>query len=66
MSPEIAGLPFLLLAIALYCLPTGIAIYRNHPNGGPIMIINLLLGWTLLGWVIALAWSASAIAHQRA
>jgi len=47
-------------AIALYLLPTIIAAKRQHRQTGPIAIINLLLGFTLLGWVAALAWSVSA------
>lgn len=55
-----AGLELLIIgaAIALYFLPAVIASFvRNHPNAGPIAAINIFLGWTLLGWVVALAWS---------
>jgi hypothetical protein len=30
---------------------------RKHPNAGAIAVLNLLLGWTFIGWVIALVWS---------
>jgi Superinfection immunity protein len=41
--------------IALYWLPT-IAAYRRHvPSAASVLIINLFLGWTLIGWVVALA-----------
>lgn len=43
--------------LALYLIPTWIAISRGHPNISPIFVVNLLLGWTLLGWVTALVWS---------
>lgn len=43
--------------LGLYFLPTIVAIFRNHPNTIPIFILNLFLGFTLLVWVIALAWS---------
>lgn len=46
-----------LLALALYFLPTIIVIARNKKNGCSIIIINLFLGWTFLGWVITLAWA---------
>ena len=49
------------LAIFFYFLfilvPTVIAIYRRHPQTLPIFIINLLLGWTGIVWVVCLAWS---------
>ena len=46
-----------LVAIAFYFLPAAVAMKRNHPNGGAIFALNLFLGWTFLGWVIALVWS---------
>ena len=49
-----------ILLIALYLLTMIIACCRNHRNAGPIIIVNLFLGWTLLGWVLALAWSMSS------
>jgi len=41
--------------IIVYFLPTMIASSRKHKNTGSIFIINLFLGLTFLGWVIALA-----------
>lgn len=40
-----------------YFLPAINAFYRKHPQAVPIAIVNVFLGWTLIGWVIALAWS---------
>ncbi len=50
---------FTLGVFAIYFLPSIIAGKRNHANGAPIGIINLCFGWTLLGWVICLAWACS-------
>jgi len=50
-----------LLAIVTYFLPTIVATIRNHPNALPICLLNFFLGWTLLGWLGALIWSALAI-----
>jgi hypothetical protein len=44
-----------------YFLPCIIAWLRNHHQGIAILLLNLFLGWTFLGWVIALVWSATAI-----
>ena len=53
---------FWLLLIGLaYFLPTVVAGMRGHHQGGAIFLLNLLLGWTFLGWVIALVWSATAV-----
>ena len=46
--------------IALYFLPTIVVVMRNHHNAGSVSVLNLLLGWTLVGWVVALVWSVSA------
>lgn len=48
---------FIFFLIALYFLPSIIAISRDHSNRGAIEMTNLLLGWTLLGWIIAAIWS---------
>ena len=50
----------LLISALLYFLPTVIALARGHHNGFAIFLTNLLLGWTLIGWVIALIWSVTA------
>jgi hypothetical protein len=48
----------ILLSIALYLLPTIIANARGRAVG-PVAILNLFLGWTLIGWVGALIWAAT-------
>jgi CHASE2 domain-containing sensor protein len=53
----IAFIFWTVILAALYLLPTYIAYRRNHDNRVPIMVINLLFGWSLIGWVAALAWS---------
>lgn len=50
----------LLISALVYFLPTVIALARGHHNGFAIFLTNLLLGWTLIGWVIALIWSVTA------
>ena len=43
--------------ISLYFVPCVIAFRRKHTNRISILIINFFLGWTIAGWVVALAWS---------
>jgi ribosomal protein L40E len=50
--------------VALYFLPTLIAAVRNHHNFTPVLLVNLLLGWTVIGWVVALIWSSSHVPRQ--
>ena len=40
-----------------YFLPAAIAFYRKRANTGAIFALNLFLGWSLIGWVIALVWA---------
>ena len=58
---EGSGFLILLFLGALYFLPTIAAYSRSHHQAGAILVINLFLGWTLIGWVIALAMAASAV-----
>ena len=44
----------------MYWLPTIIAIARQAHSALGVFILNLLLGWTILGWIIALVWSLAA------
>ena len=46
--------------IFLYLLPAGIAMHRKHKNAVPIAIFNLLLGWSVIVWIICLASAFSA------
>ena len=48
---------FLLVSLFLYFLPAFLA--RNKANFTPILILNLLAGWTFIGWIIALVWALS-------
>ncbi len=51
------GITFFLFSLALYFLPTIIAIARKQPNALAIFVLNFFLGWTFIGWVVALVWS---------
>jgi hypothetical protein len=57
----------LLLGLVLggYFLPTIVAIYRQHPNIAGILLLNLFLVWTLIGWVGALVWSVISLTTRE-
>jgi hypothetical protein len=46
-----------LALIAVYFLPAIIAGGRNTRNQGGIVALNVLLGWTLVGWLLAAIWA---------
>jgi|688.fasta_scaffold209936_1 hypothetical protein len=50
---------FILLGIlvGLYFLPGIVASNRKHPQQVAIWVLNILGGWTLVGWVCAIVWT---------
>lgn len=47
----------LILILLVYFIPAITAYQRKHKNAEAILVLNLLTGWTLVGWVISLVWS---------
>ncbi len=56
-SFSLLELALIVLMIIFYFLPTLVAYFRQHKNIPAIFVLNLLLGWTVLGWVSSLVWS---------
>jgi hypothetical protein len=50
----------LTVVLILYFIPSIVAASRQHPNRVPVFVLNIFLGWTLVGWVVALCWSLTA------
>lgn len=48
---------FLIFAIGLYFLPAIIAAARQTNNATGILLVNIFLGWTVIGWFVALVMS---------
>ncbi len=55
----------LVLLLALYFAPAITAFFRYHRNRASILVINLFLGWTFIGWVVALAMSVTNNVEAR-
>lgn len=49
------------LILFLYFVPSFVAFLRNHHNRWAILLLNVFLGFTMIGWVIALIWSATMV-----
>jgi hypothetical protein len=47
----------IVVSVAIYMLPTIIGANRKVVHLGSVVAVNVLLGWTLVGWVVALAMS---------
>lgn len=56
---RIDTLAFILVAASpiIYFLPSVVG--RKKRNFGAILILNLFLGWTVVGWVAALVWAVT-------
>lgn len=50
---------YVTILVLLYFLPALNGYSRKHNSGDSILLLNLFLGWTILGWLVALIWSAS-------
>lgn len=46
-----------------YMLPWAIAETRGRQNSGAIGLLNFLLGWSVIGWIVALVMACGA--HQK-
>jgi hypothetical protein len=44
----------ILLLFLMYFAPSIVACVKQHPRRYGIYLINLFIGWTLLGWLFAL------------
>lgn len=45
-----------IFSLLFYFLPAIVG--RRKRNAGAIFLLNLLLGWTMIGWIVALVWAA--------
>jgi hypothetical protein len=45
---------FLILSFVFYFVPAIIAAARHTHNATAILLLNLFLGWTVIGWFVAL------------
>ena len=59
----------LIVFFAFYFIPLIVGAIRKVPNIGSVLVINLFLGWTVIGWIVALAMAARSAAastmHQQ-
>jgi hypothetical protein len=48
-----------LFVVLIALLPTLIAFRRGHEHQVAITFLNLLTGWTGIGWIVALVWATA-------
>ena len=54
------------ILLTFYFFPLIIAWRRDHRNTLAIGMLNLFLGWTLLGWIGALIWACTDSRRREA
>jgi len=50
--------PFFGFGFVMYFLPSIISLARSKRDLLAIFLLNLFLGWSIIGWVVALIWAA--------
>jgi Superinfection immunity protein len=50
-------LPFFGFGFVMYFLPSIVAFARSKRDTAAIVLLNFFLGWTVIGWVVALVWA---------
>jgi Superinfection immunity protein len=56
---------FLTVLFLMYWLPTIVAIVRRTPSALGVAMLNFFLGWTVIGWIIALVIALAAYPAER-
>lgn len=49
--------PIFGFGFVMYFLPSIIALARSKRDIVGILLLNIFLGWTMIGWVVALVWA---------
>src|SRR5471032_1653241 len=55
----------LLGAVVLYLAPSIIADAREREDAFAVTMVNILLGWTVIGWFAALVWARHPVSERR-
>ena len=50
----------MIAVIGFYFMPSVAAHWRKHKSEAAIIVLNVLLGWTVLGWIAALVWALAS------
>jgi hypothetical protein len=54
-----------LAALLLYLAPAIVAAWRARDDAFAITIVNVLLGWTIVGWIAAFVWARHPVSERR-
>ena len=57
MTSVVVHVAYITAFVTLYFTPSIIAFYRAKPSRFSIAYLNLLTGWTTIGWLAAFIWA---------
>ena len=57
MHPFAFFIPIFGFGFVMYFLPSIVALARSKRDILGIVLLNFFLGWTMIGWVVALVWA---------
>lgn len=55
LARNATGIAGLAAAAVIYLIPGLTARARKVPNVGSVWVVNVLAGWTVIGWIVAMA-----------
>jgi len=50
---------YIIVIAMIYFAPALVAYNQKKKNSSAILLLNLFLGWTFIGWIVALIWAAT-------
>ena len=56
---EGASVALLVILAGCYVIPTIVALFRGKVGVGGVIVVNILLGWTVVGWFVSFIWACS-------
>jgi hypothetical protein len=62
MLSTIFFFPFFGFGFVMYFLPSIIALARSKRDTLAIFLLNFFLGWSVIGWIVALVWASKNVA----
>jgi len=57
-------LVFAVVGLGVYFVPTIVAVARKHEQTGLVFLVNVLAGWSGIGWILTLLWAAGVFGRR--
>ncbi len=50
---------YAILILVVYFVPSIVGYSNKKKNSQAILVLNFFLGWTIIGWIVALIWATT-------